>query len=116
MNNAAEQIEEQVQAAAEQLGTAVQTGKPGISLGAAIGIGCGCGIGGIGVGILADRYVFPAIKRGLDKAKVKRAERKAAKAAKKAAKKAKPAEPAKQEAPAANDGIDPTTIDTTIKD
>lgn len=81
----------------------------------AIGIGTFCG--GIAAGAAFDHWVVPLIGKGIEKLKTKRAEKKAAKAAKKAAKAAKqekkePVTPAS----AAPAEVDPTTIDTTVKD
>lgn len=87
-----------------------------------IAIGAGLVLGGGAIGFAFDHWVVPKITEALENHRVKKAEKKAAKEAKKAAKKAdkkqtaKPAPaPAKAEEPEPDDqGIDPTTVETTI--
>lgn len=99
---------------------ATSVAKPASSAGKNVLFGVGTFLGGTVAGIAIDRWVVPAIDKGLKKAKAKRAAKKAEKAAKKAQKAAAKAQEKKPEqapeAPTTDDGIDPTTIDTTVKD
>lgn len=128
-NEIVEMAAENLDRAAENLDKAiVETGiKPASvitaqpsSTGKTLAIGVGTFLGGMGLGIALDRWVVPAIGKGIEKVKAKRAAKKAEKALKKAQKaaaKIQENKPAKApEASTENDGIDPTTIDTTVKD
>jgi len=129
-NEIVEKAADAMMEAAENLDKAIaETGvKPASALtelkkpvtGKNLALCAGTFFGGIATGVAIDHWVVPAISKGLDKLKEKRAKKKAEKAAKKAAKAAANAQEKKPEpAPAAStesDGIDPNTVDTTIKD
>lgn len=126
-NEIVEQAADKMFEAAENLDKAIaETGvKPASALtelkqqpstGKNILIDLGIFTGGAVVGYAVDHWVVPGVKKLMSKAKAKHAEKKAQKAAKKAQKEAAAKQEPAPEAPTANDGIDPNTIDTTVKD